>query len=181
MRKRRPSWIGATLVVTLTLALPCRADAPTREYQVKAAFLYNFTQFVEWPDSAFASKDSPFIVATVGDDPFSGFLEKLTADKIAADRPIRIVHFDSPDHIAYCQVLFVPASQAGSIAVILDKVGQRPVLTVGETESFTSSGGTMRFFLEDNRMRFEINTDAAESSGIKVSAKLMKLARIFKK
>jgi hypothetical protein len=181
MRNNRLPWIIATIIATLTLAVPCRADAPTREYQVKAAFLYNFTQFVQWPDTAFASKDSPFVLATVGDDPFAGMLERVTADKSAADRPIRVVHFDSPDHIADCQMLFVPASQAASTTAILDKVSKKAVLTVGETETFTSSGGAMRFFLEDNKMRFEINADAVEASGIKVSAKLMKLARVLKK
>jgi len=181
MPNSRLSWIVAIVIVTTMLALPCRADGPTREYQVKAAFLYNFTQFVEWPDSAFASKDSPFILATVGDDPFDGILERVTADKTASDRPIHVVHYDSPDHIGDCQVLFVPAAQEASMKEILDKLDKKSVLTVGETETFTPSGGSMRFFLEENRMRFEINTDVVDEAGLKVSAKLMKLARIYKK
>ena len=169
------------VIAVVTATLPCRADAPTREYQVKAAFVYNFTQFVEWPDSAFASKDSPFVVATVGADPFNGALEQAMAAKAVDDRTVTVQHFASVDSLGPCQLLFVPASQDSSAKALCDKLDGKPVLTVGESDGFLPAGGGIRFFFEDNRIRFEINPDPIATDGLKVSAKLMRLARIYKK
>jgi len=169
------------VVALMTVALPCRADAPTREYQVKAAFVYNFTQFVEWPDSAFASKDSPFVVATVGADPFNGALEQAMAAKSVGDRLMAVAHFASIDTVGPCQLLFVPASRQSSTRALCDKLDGKPVLTVGESDEFCADGGAIRFFIEDNRIHFEINPDPIAAGGLKVSAKLMKLARIYRK
>jgi YfiR/HmsC-like len=169
------------VIAVVTATLPCKADAPTREYLVKAAFIYNFTQFVDWPDAAFASKDSPFVVATVGADPFDGALEEAMAGKSVANRSISVQHFASFDDIGPCQLLFVPASQDSSLAALFAKLNGVPILTVGESDAFSPAGGGIRFFLEDKKMRFEISPDPIAAVGIKVSAKLMKLARIYKK
>ena len=171
----------AVIAALLIAAIPCRADGPTREYLIKAAFVYNFTQFVEWPDSAFPSRDAAFVVATVGPDPFNGALESAMSGKTAADRNVQVVHYDTLSDVGQCQVLFVPAALDPSLKSLFDTLGNRPVLTVGETDAFDPAGGCMRFFLEDNRMRFEVSPDAISAAGLKVSAKLMKLARIYKK
>jgi hypothetical protein len=172
--------IGAVIAV-VTATIPCRADAPTREYKVKAAFIYNFTQFIQWPDAAFASKDSVFIVATVGTDPFDGALDDAMAGKTVANHSVTVEHFATVDNIGACQLLFVPASQDSSLSALFAKINGVPVLTVGESDAFPQAGGGIRFFLEDNKIRFEINPDPIEAVGIKVSAKLMKLARIYQK
>lgn len=172
--------IGVVAAV-VTAALPCLADAPTREYEVKAAFIFNFTQFIHWPDAAFASKDSPFVVATLGDDPFDGALEHAMAGKSVEQHPISVQHFASVDGVGPCQLLFVPATQDSSMKPLLAKLDSQPVLIVGESDDFSSIGGELRFFVEDQKMRFEINPDPIEAAGIKISAKLMKLARIYKK
>jgi len=172
--------IGVVIAV-VTATIPCRADAPTREYLVKAAFIYNFTQFIQWPDAAFASKDSPFVVATLGVDPFDGALDDALAGKIVANHSVTVQHFTSVDAIGSCQLLFVPASQNSALGALFAKLNGVPVLTVGESDAFTPAGGGIRFFLEDKKMRFEIDPDPITSVGIKISAKLMKLARIYKK
>jgi hypothetical protein len=169
------------MTAVLTAALPCRADAPTREYLVKAAFIYNFTQFIRWPDGAFPAKDAPLIIATVGSDPFNGALDEAVSGKSAGDHAIKVNHFGSVDDIGACQLLFVPASQDSSLKAIFAKVNGEAVLTVGESDAFPPAGGGIRLFLEDNKMRFEIDPDPIEAAGIQVSAKLMNLARIYKK
>jgi hypothetical protein len=174
-------WRLAALAALLIAAIPCRADGPTREYLIKAAFVYNFTQFVAWPDSAFPSRDSAFVVATVGPDPFNGALEAAMSGKTAAARNLQIVHFNSLSDLGECQILFVPAGLDPSLKALFDNLGNRPVLTVGETDAFDPAGGCMRFFLEENRMRFEVSPDAVSAAGLKISAKLMKLARIYRK
>jgi hypothetical protein len=172
--------MGAIIAV-LTATIPCRADAPTREYLVKAAFIYNFTQFVRWPDSAFASGNSPFVIATVGNDPFNGSLDDELAGKSVGNHSINVRHFASVDEMSSCQLLFVPASQDSSLKDVFAKLNGAPVLTVGESDAFPAAGGEIRFFLEDNKMHFEINPDPIAAAGMQVSAKLMKLARIYKK
>ena len=109
MRSRGWALKMGVVIAVVTATLPCRADAPTREYQVKAAFIYNFTQFVQWPDAAFASKDSPFVVATIGADPFNGALDAAMAGKTVANRSVTVQHFASADGLGPCQLLFVPA------------------------------------------------------------------------
>ena len=178
---RGAGWKLVIVLAALILALPCRADAPTREYLVKAAFLYNFTQFVQWPDSAFASKDAPFVVATFGDDPFNGALEQAMSGKSAQNHSVVVKHFGSVDAMDTCQMLFVPTTQDANLKPLFDKLGNKPVLAVGESDDFMSAGGGIRFYIDANRIRFEIDPDPISADGLKVSAKLLKLARIYQK
>jgi hypothetical protein len=171
----------AAVFAVVSLALPCRAGAPTREYQVKAAFVFNFTQFVEWPESAFASSDAPFVIGIIRHDPFDGALENAMNGKSVGRHTISVKRFDSADDINACQLLFVPTECDDSLGPIFDKVGKSPVLTVGETDAFMAAGGQFRFYIDGNRVRFEVDPDTIDSAGLKVSAKLMKLARMYKK
>jgi len=161
--------------------LPCRADGPSREYEVKAAFLYNFTRFITWPPSAFAADDSPFVVGVVGDDPFNGALQDAMSGKSVHNHPIQVKHFDSAANVGDCQILFVPASEDSELSDIISAEGKKPVLTVGESDAFCPAGGCLRFFIDDDRVRFEIAPDAMDAAGLKVSAQLMRLAKIFRK
>jgi len=171
-----------TMLAVFGAAMLCGADQPAQEFKVKAAFLYNFARFVEWPSFAFKDANSPFVIAVVGTDPFDGALEQAVSGKTIGNRKVEIRHFDSVDKIGACQILFVPASDDESEKQINDKVKNDPVLTVGESEKFVSDGGgSVRFFTDDGKMRFEISTDATDAAKLKVSSKLLKLARIFKK
>jgi hypothetical protein len=166
----------------LSLLCACGAGEPSQEFKVKAAFLYNFARFIEWPGSAFKDANSPFVIAVVGKDPFDGALEQAVSGKTIGNRKVEIRHFDSVDKIGPCQILFVPATDDESERQINEKVKNDPVLTVGESERFVSDGGgAVRFFTDDGKMRFEISTDATDAAQLKVSSKLLKLARIFKK
>jgi hypothetical protein len=173
--------LSLSVAAIFTIALPAHADEVAGEYKVKAAFIYNFAQFVDWPDTAFTSADAPFVVAVVGKDPFEGILEQVVAGKRVGARRVIVKHFDSADQIGPCQILFVPMTEDDSLSGIIQKVQNSAVLTIGESEDFDSSGGCFRFFTDDNKMRFEINQDAAEQAGLRVSSKLLKLAKIFKK
>jgi hypothetical protein len=182
MRRRRDRFILLlAMTAMLALALPCGADEPSQEYKVKAAFIYNFARFVEWPSESFASADAPFVIAVVGTDPFNGALEQAVAGKKVGTRRVEIRHFDSIDKIGSCQILFVATTDDDSQVKIIHKVENDHVLTVGESDNFDSNGGSFRFFMEDNKVHFEVNTDAADLAKLRVSSKLLKLARIFKK
>lgn len=151
------------------------------EPEIKAAFIYHFTQFVTWPDDAFAGANAPFIVATVGDDSLTAPLRQVMAGRAVNGRPIVVVHFASVDRIEQCHLLFVPASQQGSVPAILGKVGNAPVLTVGDGGAFMQQGGAIRLFVEDGRMKFEIDPDVATAARLKPGAQLMKVAQIYQK
>jgi YfiR/HmsC-like len=167
------------LAAVMVCHIRCLADSPQGEYRVKAAFAYNFTQFVEWPAGTFPADDSPFVVAIVGDDPFKGALEELMNDKHVGSRLIVVNHFSSVEQIGQCQLLYIPAGENSEIDAIIRKLGNRPVLTVGETDVMMAAGGGIRLLLVEGRMRFQISPDVLAAVGLKPSAKLMKLARIY--
>lgn len=154
-----------------------RAEAP-REYQLKAAFIYNFVQFVDWPSGAFPDRTAPFVLATVGDDPFQGALDRAVSGKAVGGHALVVRHFARGPDVKGCQLLFVPEGQEEQFAAALQKLASAPVLTVGETEGFARQGGMIRFYEEDNRLRFEINPAAAQKVGLRISSRLLKLARI---
>lgn len=173
------AWIALAVVLGASRSL--RADEPSREYQVKAAFVYNFALFTEWPDRAFTDKDSPFVVAVIGADPFGSFLQQTLQNKTIAGRPVILRHFDSPDQITGCQLLFVPAAEDDHLDDIFKQVADQPILTIGETDKFLDAGGTIRFLLEDGKIRFEISPDSAARAGLRISSKLLSLAKIYQK
>ena len=169
-----------SIFLFMVLAAPRRADA-LPEPEIKAAFIYRFTQFVTWPDDAFAGKDEPFIVATVGDASLSAALQHVMAGRVVNGRPIIIAHFASVDRIEHCHLLFVPASQQGTVPAILAKVGNAPVLSVGDGDAFMNQGGGVRLFVEDGRMKFELDPDVVTAARLKPGAQLMRVGQIYQK
>jgi len=158
------------------------AEEPSKEYLIKAAFIYNFTQFIEWPADSFASPDAPFVVGVVGHDPFNGVLDQAFADKVVGDRKVVIRYFDSIGVAEPCQLLFISRSEERPLVnVFKRKFGAAAVLTVGEFDSLLTIGGGIRFFAENNKIRFEISLDATDRARLKISSKLLKLAKVVTK
>ncbi len=144
---------------------------------MKAAFLFHFAQFVDWPPEAFKDTASPLTYCTVGEDPFHGELEAGLNGKTIDGRPARVLHFKQAEEVQGCQVLFIGTPEKKFISATLANLRASPVLTVGESESFVQQGGMIGFFLEDNKVRFEINLEAAERAKLKISARLLTLAK----
>jgi hypothetical protein len=182
MNRRTPGLSLASVAAWIILAAgvsPCRADSsPAREYVVKAAFLYNFSQFVQWPGDAFPDANSPFVIGVIGDDPFGGALEQAVRDKKVAAHPIVVEHYRDVSEMKPCHIVYVGASESGNTAEILQKTGGT-TLTVGDYDGFTAKGGAFRFLLEENRVRFEVNIDVVKKLRLTISAKLLKLARVY--
>lgn len=157
-------------------------EAVATEYQIKAAMIVNFAQFVEWPKEAFARPDAPLVIGVMGPtNPFGGVLDQLVAGKTIAGRSIVVKYNPDQDGVAMCHLLFVPAAADGETGRVLQRVNGRAVLGIGDTEPFIRAGGMVRFYTEENKVRFEINPEPAEKSGLKISSKLLKLARIYKR
>ena len=166
------------LVVWLTWAGHVTAQRTTiDEREVKAVFIFNFVQFVEWPPDAFDSPESPFTIGVLGDDPFGSLLDEAVKGEVVKGRPLLVARFRRVEDIKTCHVLFVSPSEAGMYEQILAALRTRPTLTVGETESFTSRG-MIRFLTERNRVRLEVNVGAVKAAGLTISSNLLRAARI---
>jgi hypothetical protein len=172
---RRAVAAGACAAIGLAAAVPAAAQA-TLEYEVKAAFLYNFIKFTEWPRSAVRTGE-PFRVCTFGDDPFGGMLENTIAGDEVDGRPIAVERVTPEAVPGRCQILFVPLSQASRAAIAIRAAGTGPVLTVGESPDFLRAGGIVNFVVEGGRVRFDISVDVAAARGIRISSKLLRVAR----
>jgi YfiR/HmsC-like len=173
-------WFWRVLQVLTLLPLfsgaYAQSPAPT-EYQVKAAFLYNFAKFVEWPASSFSSETSPLQICVFGHDPFSQALHDITQNKSVGGRKLEVKSAPDIQQAKSCQVLFISASEETQVKQILEGLRATSVLTVGDTNGFIEQGGMINFVLENDRVRFEINRKAAEQAGLKISSKLLSVAK----
>jgi hypothetical protein len=150
----------------------------TTGYEVKTAFLFNFAKFIEWPAGSFATPQSPFTICVLGQDPFGNILDATLQGKVIGDRPIAVRRLKDKSEGRSCQIVFVSSSESPHQADIVGNLGAANVLLVGETNGFAAEGGTIEFTLEDDHVRFAINTDAANRSGLKFSSKLLALAKL---
>ena len=174
---RSPSIHRCGLLLLLFVTVPgfAQAQARTEEYHVKAGFIFHFAQLVDWPASAAGGPD--FVLCTLGDDPFQGQLETTLDGKAIGTRPIHILHVKQPQEARGCQVLFISNSEDQRLPKILGDLGTSPVMTVGEANDFIERGGMIRFVLEQDKVRFEINLKAADPAGLKFSSRLLLLAK----
>jgi hypothetical protein len=147
------------------------------EYQVKAAFLYQFTKFIEWPAEAFANANAPFSICVAGADPFGNALNQLFQQKTVGQRRLEVRRSAHGEDLQGCQILFISASEHKRFPAILDKVKGSPVVTVSESDRFMQAGGAINFFLSEERVRFDINLEATEGTGLKFSSRLLSVAR----
>ena len=182
---RRLTILIALLGMTLNITSPADAqsgDADSSEYLIKAGFIYNFAKFVEWPSAAFSQADSPIVIGVLGTDPFGNVLDRIVEGKKLGPRGFVVRRYkwgkDVKD-LKDCKILFVSSSERTHVDEILQSVKGLPILTVGETPGFAERGGVIRFTLEDNRVRFEVNVDAAHQADLNISSRLLTLAKII--
>jgi hypothetical protein len=167
------------LVVALLLSLALPSETPpVKEYQVKAVFLYNFAQFVQWPAEALPSDGSPLVVGVLGEDPFNSYLDEVVRDEKVAGHPLKVVRFKRLEDVKDCHVLFVSSSEAPRLEPILKTLRTRNILTVGEHELFSRLGGMVSFVTRQGKIRLKINLDAVQAADLTVSSKLLRLAEI---
>jgi hypothetical protein len=153
-------------------------SAPTPEYQLKAVFLFNFAQFVEWPPSAFADPAAPLVIGILGEDPFSGYLDETVRGEKVKDRPLTVRRYRSVDEITTCHILYVSRREQDHLAGILGRLRGRSILTVSDADEFARSGGMIRFLTEHGRIRLRVNLKAAQAAGLTLSSKLLRPAQI---
>ena len=167
----------AVLAAALLIWAPlvCAASV-AGEYQVKAAFLYNFAKFVDWPGDG---GQGMFVLCVLGADPFGGAIDAV-AGKPVGGRTIQVRRLASADGAGACQMLFISSSEADGLGKDLGAVRGKPVLTVGDTPGFAERGVVINLYVEQSKVRFEINIDAAKRAQLNISSQLLRLARITK-
>jgi hypothetical protein len=164
----------------MCLASPAGAGAQVApsEYQVKAAYLFNFLKFVEYPEDAFSDPLAPMVIGVVGDDPFGSALPQIVIGKTVQRRDLVIRSYRDTENLRGAQILFISTSERKKVPQILSGLRGSSVLTVADMEGFLEAGGIIQFFVEHDRVRFAINVDAAARARLKMSSKLLSLAKV---
>jgi hypothetical protein len=178
--RRRARRLGA-----LALAAACAvvgglaaADSPRSEYELKAAFLLNFARLVEWPASSFPEKNGDVVLCVIGRDLYDATRSENLENQRVGDRRVRVVQISDPDDVTECHVAFLCATHRSRDDEVIEASRGGGVLTVGESPGFARSGGVINFYQEEKKIRFEINQQAAQRAGLKISSRLLRLARL---
>jgi hypothetical protein len=152
------------------------AEDQSTEYQIKAAFLFNFAKFVDWPPDAFPETNSPIVIGVLGKNVFGKDLENTIRDKTVNNHPFAFVAVTSAKEAVRCHILFISPSEKDNLKKIVDSLHNASVLTVSETDEFIKAGGMVNFVIQDDKVRFQISDDAAKKAGLRISSKLLSLA-----
>jgi hypothetical protein len=166
----------ALSLLFISLPLPAQTYTPP-EYRAKANYLVNFPRFVEWPLEALPQEKAAFLVCVFGDFPFGTFLAEITRGATVHNRPIEIRWVRKPQELSFCQILFISHSEQKRYSQVLDAVHDHVVLTVGETPEFLTAGGILSFSTQQGALQFDVNLEAADKARLKISSRLLALAR----
>ncbi len=172
-----PAFLAVLLAILLVVAPRGRAQEALSEYQIKAAYLYNFLKFVEFPSDSFADPLAPIVIGVVGDDPFGSALPQVVIGKTVQGRDLVIRMYRTGEDLRRANILFISASERKKLPMILSSLRGSSVLTVSDIAEFTEAGGMIQFLNEDDRVRFAINVDATSRAKLKMSSKLLSLAK----
>ena len=166
-----------TVVVIFMLGIPSTFahENEYNEYEVKAAFLYHFISFVDWPEAAFPDETTPFALGILGEDPFGEALDAVFKDKKAHNHPIVVKRTNKAEDLKSCHMVFICASEENRCKDILDTLGSNNILTIAEWKSFTKQGGIIRFLIKKNKIVIKINNHNARKSNLKISSQLLNL------
>jgi YfiR/HmsC-like len=157
-----------------------QSSKPT-DYQVKAAYLYNFGRFIEWPPTAASAKNDSFMVCVLGRDPFGATLDSALAGEIISGKHVVARRISNLQESANCQILFLSADEDGRLKQVIETLNKEAVLTVSDIPKFSQRGGMIQFVLEGNRIRFEVNLTATQHAGLTMSSELLKVASAVRK
>ena len=169
-------WLGLAMAL-LAVESPCARAAPS-EYQVKAVFLFNFAQFVDWPAEAFPHPDTPFVIGVLGPDPFGPQLDEVVRGETVNKRTLVVERYRSVAEIRNCNILFIGSTEGEHLDEILTALKGRSILTVGDANPGGQRGVMIQLVNENNRIRLRINVAAAKAGNLTISSKLLRPAEI---
>jgi hypothetical protein len=173
---RRSAVLGLGMALANCLALA--SDQPIDEYQVKAAYIYNFAKFVQWPAQTFQNANEPMGICILGQDPFGHFLEDTVAGRAIEGHPLVVHHVSGAKQVAGCQIVFIGSAESRHSLPALADLTNPGILTIGESDANGVNGAVINFRLEGNKVHFDINLEAADREKIRISSRLLSLAHI---
>jgi hypothetical protein len=150
-----------------------------REYKLKAVFLFNFSQFVQWPASTFTTDNDPFVIGILGANPFGSYLDETVAGEKVNGHPLVVQYYKTTEDIKTCHILFINVSQTNKLEQIVRELKGRNILTVSDASDFLKIGGMIRLFTNNNKIQLRINLESAKVANLVISSKLLGLAEIF--
>jgi hypothetical protein len=169
--------VSAVVVLALIVGVAVARGEQAAEYQVKAEFLERFTRFIDWPSGG--EGHGNFLIGVIGDNPFNNdYLEQIAKNRRIKGRHVEIRRLTEPAQAEGCQIVFICASERDRLRRILSHTESKPILTIGDTAGFAAAGVLINFYTSGETVRFEMNETAIERSGLKVSSRLLKLARL---
>lgn len=174
------TWLLACLCACLLAQVPAFAAKTgiSKEYQVKAVFIFNFTQFVKWPPASFTAPDQPFRIGILGEDPFGDFLDETVKGEKVGTHPLVIQRYGRAEEARNCQILFIGRSEMGRLKEIFAALKGQNILTIGDAEGFVRAGGITRFVSANNKVHLRISPKNAKKAHLTVSSQILRLAEI---
>jgi hypothetical protein len=172
-------WLQGVLAAIALIAAGPVAAAPASEYQVKAVLLFNFSQFVSWPPTAFTSVDEPLVIAVLGHDPFGADLDAVVSGERVGNRPLVVRRFRDVSEVKQCQILFIHHSEVAKLSAIAAALRGRSILTVSDADDAANRGVVIQFVTEGNHVRLRINVAVARADGLTISSKLLRPAQLI--
>jgi len=169
----------AVLIGLVLFAQPVSAQKATQD-ELKAAFVFQFANYVQWPETSFKDEATPIVIGIAGNQDMSKTLAAAVRGKTVGSRAIQVVDVADEKSADACQILFIDAKDDKKVDDFLATVRTKPILTVSDDDNFTSEGGVIRLFLKDSKLRIEINIDEAQRSGLTISSKLLSLAQVVR-
>lgn len=177
-RLRKSAVILLAMLVIVVNVQETQAQLPSREYQLKAGFIYNFIQFVEWPEAVFQDSKTPFVIGILGPNPYGTYLDQMVAGETKGNHPLEVRHFKNVSDIEDCQILFINLESSDQRKQALSGLRNQSILTVGDAADFSRDNGVIRLRSENGKIRIDINLRAAVDAKLKISSKLLKVADI---
>jgi hypothetical protein len=174
--KARKYLLAPLLMFSTVFFMSGQTSVPS-EYQVKAVFLFNFAQFVEWPPSAFPSDQAPIIIGILGDNPFGSYVDNIVANEKINGHPLIVNHYKNVDEVKNCHILFINKSE-NDLNTIFSSLKGKNILTVSDSPDCLKQGGMIRFVTKNNKISIQINLDNAQANNLVISSKLLRLAEI---
>jgi len=180
-RLSRTVWKGRYLLCVLFVlsTITGIAQNPSLEYQLKAVFLFNFTQFVDWPAESFPDDKSPLVIGIIGENPFGKYLEEAVSGERKNGHPVIVQYYRDEEAAKSCHMLFINLPESDKRKQVIETIKEEPVLTVSDASDFSIQGGLVRFVKKNNKIKLQINLEACKELGLVPSSKLLKLADII--
>ena len=168
-------------ILLLITVFPAEAmKQPAQEYQLKAVFLFNFTQFVDWPPCSFDTNQSSVVIGVLGDNPFGSYLDEIVSGESIKGHPVVVRYYKNVEDVQGCHILFVALTEITNRKKAIETLKGKDILTVSDAVHFAAEGGMITFFIANNKIKFQINLESARASKMVFSSKLLRLAEIYK-